>query len=96
MKKESAKLLSTIIVYAFACSTLIFIGFQIENVDETLYPAFIIALVLYYTIGNLFLLKEGAEPPESKIIEDGQIDLIWGLRHTYWILWWPHYAINKK
>lgn len=95
MKSDLAKLLSPLIINIATCITLVWIGFQIEDVEPTLYPEIIATWIFYYGIGELVLLKKGIEPPSTPRINEGKIDFAWGLEHCYWVHWWPRAVLGK-
>lgn len=89
MTQEFAKIISTLIVFITFCLILIWIGYSIEDVDSTYYPALGTVIICYIGVGDLAFTVQRVEVPASRRIEGGGVDLLWGIKHYYWIMWWP-------
>lgn len=95
MQEEIVKIISATIIYIAFFTMAIVIGYSIEDVDSTMYPPLAIALVIYVGIGDLALTIFNCDVPSSERIGLRKIDLLWGIRHYYWAMWWPRYIKNK-
>lgn len=89
MKEEIARLLSSLSVYVLFAVAIVVIGYSIKDVEATLYPEILTVFIIYIGVGDLVFIAKRADAPASRRIEAGGVDLVWGIKHYYWVLWWP-------
>ncbi len=95
IKTAISQIVSPLLAYIPFLVLLIMIGYSIEDVDATMYPPVATALILYIGVGELVLIGKGIDAPFSRRMLEGRLDLAWGIKHYYWVLWWPRF-IGKR
>lgn len=92
MRKEDW---SDLLASGIAGLLLLVFGFLIPDVDSTWYPSIASMLVIQAAIGSVVLHSRKIEPPATKVLTRGNIDIFWGFKYLWWTLWWPMF-LGKK